>query len=77
MTGVTEWGIYVEILQNKCEGMVRIKDMGGDHYDYFPDKKKVVGRRTKNEFGLGQRVTIRVKKTNVERRTIDFQFVGL
>ena len=77
ISGVTEWGVYVEILENKCEGMVRIRDIKGDQYDFYADKRKIVGRRTRNEYGIGQRVLIRVKNTNIERRTIDFEFVGI
>ncbi|MBR9860451.1 ribonuclease R [bacterium] len=74
ISGVTEWGIYVEIIENKCEGMVRIKDIPGDNYDFYPKSKKVIGQRTKNEYGMGQRVQIRIKNTNIDRRTVDFEF---
>ena len=55
ISGVTDWGIYVEIIENKCEGMVRLRDLRDDHYTYIQDKKKVVGQRTGRTYELGQR----------------------
>lgn len=75
ISGVTEWGIYVEIIDNKCEGMVRIRDMRGDNYAFIPDKKMVIGQSTRTKYTMGQRVWIRVKKTDLNKRTIDFDFV--
>ncbi len=75
ISGVTEWGIYVEIIENKCEGMIRLRDMKGDKYAYHPDKRIVVGQRSKEEFSMGMRLWIRVKNTNLDRRTIDFELV--
>lgn len=75
ISGVTDWGIFVEILENKCEGMVRLRDMKGDHYTYLPEKKKVIGERTKKSYSMGQRVRIRVKNTDLAKRNIDFVFV--
>ncbi|MDG2455777.1 MAG: ribonuclease R [Bacteroidia bacterium] len=75
ISGVTDWGIFVEILENKCEGMVRLRDMKGDHYTFLPEKKKVIGERTKKSFTMGQRVRIRVKNTDLAKRNIDFVFV--
>ena len=75
ISGVTDWGIFVEILENKCEGMVRLRDMKGDHYTFLPEKKKVIGERTKKSYSMGQRVRIRVKNTDLSKRNIDFVFV--
>ncbi len=75
ISGVTEWGIYVEIIENKCEGMVRIRDIKGDNYNFFPEKKIVVGQRSKNTYSMGQKVWIRIKNTNLAKRNIDFEFV--
>jgi len=75
ISGVTDWGIFVEILENKCEGMVRLRDMKGDHYTFLPEKKKVIGERTRKAYGMGQRVRIRVKNTDLAKRNIDFVFV--
>ena len=75
ISGVTDWGIFVEILENKCEGMVRLRDMKGDHYTFLPEKKKVIGERKKKSYSMGQRVRIRVKNTDLAKRNIDFVFV--
>lgn len=76
ITGVTEWGIYVEILENKCEGMIRLRDMENDYY-YFDEKNyQIRGSRTGRIYRLGDKVTIRVKNTDMENRTIDFEMIG-
>lgn len=75
ISGVTEWGIYVEIIENKCEGMVRIKDMKGDNFLFYPEKKKVIGSRTRRTYSMGDHVTIRIKSTNLQNRTIDFEMI--
>lgn len=75
ISGVTDWGIFIEILENKCEGMVRLRDMKGDHYTFLPEKKKVIGERTRKTYGMGQQVRIRVKNTDLAKRNIDFVFV--
>jgi len=75
ISGVTDWGIFVEIVENKCEGMVRLRDIPGDNYSFLPEKKIVVGQRTKQTYSMGQRVQIRVKNTNLAKRNIDFEFV--
>lgn len=75
ISGVTDWGIFVEIVENKCEGMVRLRDMKGDHYTFLPEKKKVIGERTRKTYSMGQQVRIRVKNTDLAKRNIDFVFV--
>lgn len=75
ISGVTDWGIFVEINLNKCEGMVRLRDLKGDHFTYLPEKKKVIGERTRKTYSLGQQVRIRVKNTDLAKRNIDFVFV--
>lgn len=75
ISGVTDWGIFVEIIENKCEGMVRLRDLKGDHYIYLPEKKKVKGQRTGKTYSMGQQVRIRVKNTDLAKRNIDFAFV--
>lgn len=75
ISGVTEWGIYVEIIENYCEGMVRIKDITGDFYEFYEKEMSIIGRRTKTKYTLGDKVTIEVKRTNLQKRTIDFILV--
>lgn len=75
VSGVTEWGLYVQLLENYCEGMVRIKDLSGDFYEYYERELAIIGRRTKTKFTLGDTVTIKVKRTNLQKRTIDFEMI--
>lgn len=75
ITGVTEWGIYVEISANKCEGMVRIRDIRSDYYIFDEKQYAVVGQSTKNMYQLGDAVKIQVKKTDLERKHLDFNLV--
>ncbi|ULB35824.1 MULTISPECIES: ribonuclease R [Proteiniphilum] len=74
ISGVTEWGIYVEINENKCEGMIPIREMDDDFYELDEKNYRLIGRRTKREYRLGQPVTIQVARANLERRQLDFIF---
>ncbi len=71
ISGVTEWGIYVEITETKCEGMVRMTDMTDDFYEFDEQNYRVIGRRNKRIISLGDNVYVRVKATDIDRRTID------
>ncbi|MEN8703660.1 MAG: ribonuclease R, partial [Polaribacter sp.] len=75
ITGVTEWGIYVEITKNKCEGMVRIRDIKSDYYIFNEDQYAIVGQSTKHMYQLGDNVKVQVKKTDLERKHLDFNLV--
>jgi ribonuclease R/exosome complex exonuclease DIS3/RRP44 len=75
ITGVTEWGIYVEITKNKCEGMVRIRDIKSDYYIFDEEQYAVVGQSTKNMYQLGDNVKVQVKKTDLERKHLDFNLI--
>lgn len=72
ISGVTEWGIYVEIIENKCEGMVRVKDIKGDYFIFDPEIYAMVGEKTKQKYQLGDPVSVQVKKTDLEKRHLDF-----
>ncbi len=75
ISGVTEWGIYVELDENKCEGLVPMRDMADDYYD-FDDKNFLIrGRRRGNVYRLGDKVRIRVANANLERKQLDFLLV--
>ncbi len=74
ISGVTEWGIYVEITETKCEGMVRMADLNDDFYEFDEQNYRVVGRRNKRMFTLGDDVKVSVKATDIDRRTIDLIF---
>lgn len=75
ITGVTEWGLYVEIIENKCEGMVRMKDLRDDLYYFDEDNYRAVGRRTGNTYTLGDKVRISVKKADLVRKQLDFLII--
>jgi len=75
ISGVTEWGIYIEIIENKCEGMVRIRDIKEDYYIYDEKQYALVGQTTKDLLQLGGEVTVKVKNTDLERKHLDFYLV--
>ncbi len=76
ISGVTEWGIYVEIIENKCEGMVRIRDIKGDYYIFDEKQYALLGERTKQSFQLGDEVIVMVKNTDLVKRHLDFSLIG-
>ena len=76
ISGVTEWGIYVEIIENKCEGMVRIRDIKGDYYIFDEKEYALVGERTKKTYQLGDEVVVMVKSTDLIKRHLDFTLIG-
>lgn len=71
VSGVTEWGIYVEITETKCEGMIRMTDLDDDYYEFDEQNYRVVGRRNKRMITLGDGLKVSVKSTDIDRRTID------
>ena len=75
ISGVTEWGLYVEINENKCEGMVPMRDLGDDYYDFDEKNYCLIGRRHHKKFSLGDPVTIKVARANLEKKQLDFALV--
>ncbi|QLG45283.1 ribonuclease R [Costertonia aggregata] len=76
ISGVTEWGIYVEIIENKCEGMVRIRDIKDDYYTFDESQYAIVGERIKKTYQLGDEVVVMVKETDLVKRHLDFALLG-
>ena len=76
ISGVTEWGIYVEIVENKCEGMIRIKEIKGDYFIFDERQYALVGERTKTTYQLGDEVIVKVKNTDLAKRHLDFDLIG-
>ena len=76
ISGVTEFGIYVELDENNCEGMVALRDLTGDYYEFDERNYCLVGRRTRRVYALGDKVRIRVERANLERKILDFSLVG-
>ncbi|MBS1557889.1 MAG: ribonuclease R [Bacteroidetes bacterium] len=74
ITGVTDFGIFVEIVETKCEGMVRLADMKDDYYEYDERNYRVIGRRRNKIYRLGDKTSVHIKKTDIDRRTIDLTF---
>ena len=71
ITGVTDFGIFIEIIQTKCEGMARLMDLKDDYYEFDERNFRVIGRRRKKIYRLGDQVSVRIKKTDIDRRLID------
>jgi len=76
ISGVTEWGIFVEIIENKCEGRVSMRDMKDDQYVFDEDNYRIVGRRTGRIYTLGDKVVIKVKRADLVKKQLDFEFVS-
>ncbi len=76
ISGVTDWGIYVEIEENKCEGMVRIRDIKDDYYKFDQDEYALVGETTKNMYQLGEEVVVKVKNADLIKKHLDFLLIG-
>lgn len=76
ISGVTEWGVYVEIISNKCEGMVRVQDLKDDHYTFDKDEYAVIGSKTKNVYQLGDEVYVKVKNADLVKKHLDFTMLG-
>ena len=75
ISGVSKWGIYVEIVGNKCEGMVRLQDLQDDFYYLDEDNYQVIGSRYGQQYKLGDPVRIRVKKIDMSRKQMDFEML--
>ena len=72
ITGITEWGIYAMATEYHCEGLIRITDIKSDRFTYYEAEKKLVGQRTRRSYHLGDPITVSVKKTDPQKRIIDF-----
>ncbi|WP_184543383.1 ribonuclease R [Mucilaginibacter sp. FT3.2] len=75
ISGVTEWGMYVEIIENKCEGMIRLRDISDDFYTLDEKNYCIIGQRKKKIYQLGDEVKIRVKNVDLTKKQIDFSLV--
>jgi ribonuclease R len=75
ISGVTEWGMYVEIIENKCEGMIRLRDISDDFYTLDEKNYCIIGQRKKKIYQLGDEVRIRVKNVDLTKKQIDFSLV--
>ena len=74
ISGVTEWGIYVEIIENQCEGMVSIRDLHDDYYEYDEENYCIRGKSTGKLYTLGDRVKVEVVKADLQKKQLDYRF---
>ncbi|HCY18013.1 MAG: Ribonuclease R [Candidatus Nomurabacteria bacterium GW2011_GWB1_35_20] len=75
ISGVTEWGVYVEEMETKCEGLVRVRDIQDDFYVFNEKKLELVGQKKKKKYRLGDCIKIKVKNVDLERKTIDYLLI--
>lgn len=73
ISGVTEWGIYAEIIENKCEGMIPLRTLEDDYYEYDEANYCLVGRRHHRKYTIGDPLRIRIVRANLERKQLDFE----
>ena len=76
ISGVTEWGLYVEIIENKCEGMIRLRDLADDFYEFDDSNYCVIGSRTKRKYTLGDSVKVQVVRCDLLRKQIDLRMMN-
>lgn len=76
ISGVTDWGIYIEIISNKCEGMVSVRDMKDDHYSFDQDSFSMVGKQSNISYQLGEDVIVKVKNADLVKKHLDFYLIG-
>ncbi|MBQ5751655.1 MAG: ribonuclease R [Bacteroidaceae bacterium] len=76
ISGVTEWGIYAEINDNKCEGMIPMRTLEDDYYEFDDANYCIIGRRHKRKFTIGDEVRIRIVRANLDRKQLDFELIS-
>ncbi len=77
ISSLTDWGMYVEIEPTKIEGMVALRDIAGDYYEFDEENYRIVGKRSHTVFMLGDKVKIKVSRANLEQRLLDFELVSV
>ena len=75
ISGVTEWGIYVEIIENQCEGMIHIRELADDFYEYDEDNYCIKGKHSGKVYTLGDRVNVEVVKADLQKKQLDYRLV--
>lgn len=75
ISGVAEWGVFVEESETKCEGLIRMSDLGSDYFMFEKEKYRIIGKNTKVRYTLGDKIRIRVKSVDIERKSIDYELV--
>ncbi len=77
ISGVTEWGLYVELDDNKCEGLVPVRDLADDYYDFDERNYCLVGRRSNTRYRLGDKIRVQIARANLERKQLDFALADM
>jgi len=77
ISGVTEWGLYVELIENKCEGLIHIRNLDDDFYEFDEDNYCLTGRRNNKRFQLGDTITVQISRANLEKKQLDFKPAGV
>jgi ribonuclease R len=72
ISGITEWGLYVELNENKCEGMIPMRDLGDDYFEFDERNYCLIGRRSHQRYNLGDALKVQVARANLERKQLDF-----
>ena len=75
ISGMNEFGVYVELDDNGCEGMIPLRDLGNDYYEFDEKNYQLVGRREHHRYSLGDRLRVRVAEANLDRRQLEFELV--
>ena len=75
ISGVSDWGIYVELEENKCEGMIYVKDINDDKYYYNTEEASLIGKKNKKKYQLGDNITVEVKKADLVKKHLDFTII--
>jgi ribonuclease R len=75
ITGVTSFGLFVELIETKCEGLVAIRDLDDDYYEFDEDNYCLVGRQTERKFQLGDELEVEVWRTNLPKKQLDFRLI--
>jgi len=76
ISGITSYGIYATIDENHCEGMIPMRDIAGDYYDFDEKNFCLIGRRHHNKYSLGDAIRIKVAQANLEKKQLDFTLAG-
>jgi ribonuclease R len=76
VSGLTSWGVYVELKENKCEGLIGLRDIPGDVFRFDKERYMVIGQRTGRKFRLGDDLEVMIKAVDMDRRVVDFSLVG-
>ncbi len=75
ISGVTEWGLYVELVENKCEGLVPMRDLADDYYDFDPNNYCLIGQRAGHRYRLGDNVRVQIARADLQKKQLDFVLI--